>query len=80
MPVVLLGDGPLKAEIEADAAPRGLDFRFYSWLDNDAVLRVMQAAQVLLFPSAWQEPLSRVLLEGCAAGAAILRARHGRHV
>ena len=71
MPVVLLGDGPLKADIEADARRRGPDFRFYSWLDNDAVLRVMKAARVLLFPSAWQEPLSRVLLEGCAAGAAI---------
>jgi glycosyltransferase involved in cell wall biosynthesis len=71
MPVVLLGDGPLKAEIEADARQSGLDFRFYDWLDNDAVLRVMRAARTLLFPSAWQEPLSRVLLEGCAAGEAI---------
>ena len=72
IPVVLLGDGPLKGKIEADARARGLDFRFHSWLDNDAVLRVMRSAKVLLFPSAWQEPLSRVLLEGCAAGAAIV--------
>jgi len=71
LPVVLLGDGPLKAEIEADARRRGLDFRFYSWLDNDAVLRVMNATRALIFPSSWQEPLSRVLLEGCASGAAI---------
>ncbi len=72
MPVVLIGDGPLKGKIEADARARGLDFRFHSWLDNDSVLRVMRSAKVLLFPSAWQEPLSRVLLEGCAAGAAIV--------
>jgi glycosyltransferase involved in cell wall biosynthesis len=71
MPVVLLGDGPIKEEIESDARRRGLDFRFYSWLDNDAVLRVMKAARLLLFPSAWQEPLSRVLLEASATGAAI---------
>jgi glycogen(starch) synthase len=72
MPVVMLGDGPLKAKIGEDARERGLDFRFYSWLDNDAVLRVLRSARALLFPSAWQEPLSRVLLEGCAAGAAIV--------
>jgi len=72
MPVVLLCEGPLKGKIEADARANGLDFRFHSWLDNDAVLRVMRSAKVLLFPSAWQEPLSRVLLEGCAAGAAIV--------
>lgn len=72
MPVVVAGDGPLRGRIEAEAGRRGLDFRFYSWLDNDAVLRLMHKARVLLFPSAWQEPLSRVLLEGCAAGAAIV--------
>ncbi|MDQ3929903.1 MAG: glycosyltransferase family 4 protein, partial [Chloroflexota bacterium] len=55
----------------------GLDFRFYDWLDNDAVLRLMNRAVALLFPSAWQEPLSRVLLEGCAAGAAIVALNTG---
>lgn len=72
LPVVIAGDGPLRGEIESAARGRQLDFRFYDWLDNDAVLRLMQGARALLFPSAWQEPLSRVLLEGCAAGAAIV--------
>jgi glycosyltransferase involved in cell wall biosynthesis len=49
-----------------------MDFRFVSWLDNDAAILLMRHATVLLFPSAWQEPLSRVLLEGLAAGAAIV--------
>lgn len=72
LPVVVAGDGPLRGEFEREAAALGLDFRFYDWLDNEAVLRLMRRATVLLFPSAWQEPLSRVLLEGCAAGAAIV--------
>lgn len=72
MPVLMLGDGPTKEKIAEEARGRGLDFRFYSWLENDEVLRVMNKAKVLLFPSAWQEPLSRVLLEGCGAGAAIV--------
>lgn len=77
LPVVLAGDGPLKTALEVEAESLGLDFRFYDWLDNDAILRLMRAARVLLFPSAWQEPLSRVLLEGCAAGAAIVAVNTG---
>lgn len=72
LPVVLAGDGPWRVKIAREASELGLDFRFYDWLDNDAVLKLMSKAVVLLFPSAWQEPLSRVLLEGCAAGAAIV--------
>ncbi len=72
MPVVLAGEGPLRESIGQEASMLGLDFRFYEWLDNDAVVAMMQSARALLFPSAWQEPLSRVLLEGCAAGAAIV--------
>ncbi|HEX9987771.1 MAG TPA: glycosyltransferase family 4 protein [Chloroflexia bacterium] len=77
LPVVLAGDGPLRAQLETDAARLGLDFRFYNWLDNDAILLLMKHAAALLFPSAWQEPLSRVLLEGCAAGAAIVALNTG---
>lgn len=77
MPVVVAGDGPWRENLAAEAAELGLDFRFYDWLDNDAVLRLMNRAAALLFPSAWQEPLSRVLLEGCASGAAIVALNTG---
>jgi glycogen(starch) synthase len=77
LPVVLAGDGPLRAQLEIDAARLGLDFRFHNWLDNDAILVLMKHATALLFPSAWQEPLSRVLLEGCGAGAAIVAMNTG---
>lgn len=77
MPLVLAGEGPLRPELEREAARRDLDFRFVSWIDNDAAILLMRHATALLFPSAWQEPLSRVLLEGCAAGAAIVALRTG---
>jgi glycosyltransferase involved in cell wall biosynthesis len=72
LPLVVAGDGPLRGWLEEEARAANLDFRFYAWVDNDAVLRLMHRARVLVFPSAWQEPLSRVLLEGCAAGASIV--------
>ncbi|HMA37636.1 MAG TPA: glycosyltransferase family 4 protein [Chloroflexia bacterium] len=77
LPLVLPGSGPLQPWLAAQAAARDLDFRFCAWLDNADMLRLMQAATVLLFPSAWEEPLSRVLLEGCAAGACILALNTG---
>jgi glycosyltransferase involved in cell wall biosynthesis len=77
LPLVIAGDGPLRQHLAAAAASLGLDFRFYDWLDNVAVLLLMRRARALLFPSAWQEPLSRVLLEGCAAGAAIVALNTG---
>jgi glycosyltransferase involved in cell wall biosynthesis len=70
-PLIVAGDGTLEESLRAQAQSQGLDFRFVSWIENEAIIRLMWAARVLVFPSAWQEPLSRVLLEGCAAGAAI---------
>lgn len=72
LPVVVAGDGGLREDIAREAGRLALDFRFYDWLDNDSVLLLMNKATALLFPSAWQEPLSRVLLEGLASGAAIV--------
>jgi glycosyltransferase involved in cell wall biosynthesis len=46
--------------------------RFLDWIDHNDVLRLMARCDLLLFPSAWGEPLSRVLLEACACGAPIL--------
>jgi glycosyltransferase involved in cell wall biosynthesis len=72
LPLVVAGSGPLQPWLAEAAQARGLDIRFGAWLDNADVLRLMRAATLLLFPSDWEEPLSRVLLEGCAVGATIL--------
>jgi glycosyltransferase involved in cell wall biosynthesis len=77
MPLVLAGDGPLRDKLELEAESKRLDFRFHDWLDNDSILKLMRSATILLFPSAWQEPLSRVLLEGCASSAAVVAMRTG---
>ncbi|HET9494996.1 MAG TPA: glycosyltransferase family 4 protein [Chloroflexia bacterium] len=71
LPLVVAGDGGLEGSLRERARAQGLDFRFVSWIENESIIRLMRAARVLVFPSAWQEPLSRVLLEGCAAGAAV---------
>jgi glycosyltransferase involved in cell wall biosynthesis len=70
--LVVAGSGPLRPELERELAALGVRVRFLDWIDHDEVLRLMAGCELLLFPSAWGEPLSRVPLEASACGAAIL--------
>jgi glycosyltransferase involved in cell wall biosynthesis len=70
--LVIAGNGPLRADLERDLAALGVRVRFLDWIDHDETLRLMAHCELLLFPSAWGEPLSRVMLEAMACGAPIL--------
>jgi glycosyltransferase involved in cell wall biosynthesis len=70
-PLVIVGDGPSRAEVERSARASGLDVRFTGWLDRDDGLRHLAHASLLIFPSHGPESLSRVLLEASALGVPI---------
>jgi glycosyltransferase involved in cell wall biosynthesis len=70
--LVIAGNGPLRPELERELAALGVRVRFLDWAEHDEVLRLMAGCELLLFPSAWGEPLSRVLLEAGACGAPLL--------
>jgi glycogen synthase len=70
--LVIAGNGPLRPELERVLAGLGVRVRFLDWIDHDEVLRLMAGCELLLFPSAWGEPLSRVPLEASACAAPIL--------
>lgn len=77
-PLLIAGNGELEAELRRELTERGLLHEFLGgWIDHDEVLRLMRQATVVLFPSAWGEPLSRVLLEACAVGACIVAMNTG---
>ena len=67
-PLIVVGDGPERGRIEAAARRAGHDVRFTGWLPRPDVLRWLRHATVLIFPSQWGEPLSRVLLEAATLG------------
>jgi glycogen synthase len=70
--LLIAGNGELDSELRRELTARGIDFQILGgWIDHDEVLRLMHQAELLLFPSAWGEPLSRVLLEALSAGACI---------
>ncbi|RPI50644.1 MAG: glycosyltransferase family 1 protein [Acidobacteria bacterium] len=71
MPVVAIGEGPERAAIVRDAAAAGCDIRVLGWLDRTEVFRWLSHATLLIFPSTWPEPLSRVLIEASALSVPI---------
>ena len=70
--LVVAGDGALRDPLERQLAELGVNVRFLAWADHSEVLRLMARCDLLLFPSAWGEPLSRVLLEAASLGTPIL--------
>lgn len=70
-PLVVAGDGPLRAALEAEARERGVAVRMLGWLPREDTLAWMRHAGLLAFPSYGPESLSRVLIEASALGAPI---------
>lgn len=71
LPLVILGEGSLAHEVKFEAASRNVPLVMRGWAHRDDVLRALGRARVLVFPSLWPEPLSRVLLEALALGVPI---------
>jgi glycosyltransferase involved in cell wall biosynthesis len=67
-PIKLVGDGPLRDEVAA-AAGRIAGFDWLGRVPSHEVIRLMQEARVLVFPSIWYEGgLPMVIVEAYATG------------
>jgi glycosyltransferase involved in cell wall biosynthesis len=77
LPLVVVGDGPERGFLEQAARAARRDIRFVGWQDRRVVFRWLRHADVLLFPSIWPEPLSRVLIEASALGVPIAAIESG---
>lgn len=71
--LVLVGDGPLRDELEAQIARLGLGdrVRITGFLDNRAVRRELEAARALVLPS-FAEGLPVVIMEALALGRPVI--------
>ena len=71
LPLVVLGEGTLSHELKFEATARDVTLQLRGWASREDVLRALQRATALVFPSLWDEPLSRVLLEALALGTPV---------
>jgi glycogen synthase len=70
-PLIVAGEGPDRAELEAAARRAGRDVRFTGWIDQTAATTWLAHASALIFTSRGPESLSRVLIEASALGIPI---------
>jgi glycosyltransferase involved in cell wall biosynthesis len=72
MPLLVAGDGPMRRALEEQARALRLPVRFLGWVSHDQLLRLQQQAHAVVLPSAWDEPLSRIVLETMALGVPVV--------
>lgn len=76
-PVILAGAGPERDRLQRQAGELGVDVVFPGWIAHPQLLRLIAGAKAFLLPSAWSEPLSRLLLETLALGTPVITWRSG---
>ncbi len=76
--LVIAGDGPEMASLQARAAGLGLDnVSFVGFIDQSAQQELWAGAAFSIVPSVWQEPFGMVVLEAWARGRAVVAHRIG---
>jgi len=79
MPLRIVGDGPLRAAVEAFVARHGLEGRVevLGARQPAEVMAVMREARLVVFPSEWYETFGRVAAEAFACGIPVVASRLG---
>jgi glycosyltransferase involved in cell wall biosynthesis len=73
--VTIIGDGPLRAGLEARYG--GPQVRFLGWRGYDEVIRRQAASHLCVVPSVWEEPCGTTVLEALALGKQCLALARG---
>jgi glycosyltransferase involved in cell wall biosynthesis len=71
--LVIVGDGPLRSELERDVTQRGAsNVVFRGSLSNTDTIKMMKAAKFLIFSSEWYETFGTTIVEAFACGIPVL--------
>ncbi len=78
IPLLIIGGGPQRAELEAEAAGIGVSpVRFLGHLPREQTLAAINQARFLLFPSEWYENFPVTIAEAFACSTPIICSRLG---
>jgi glycosyltransferase involved in cell wall biosynthesis len=77
IPVHIVGDGPLLAEIERACARPGSRLIYLGSMPRSQVVEQMKSAAVLLVPSLWYEGFPMVMVEALSFGLPIIASQIG---
>lgn len=74
IPLTIVGDGPERTRLEADAPPH---VHFAGLQSRTAVLPLIAQAQAMVVPSTWYENFPMVVVEAMALGTPVIASRIG---
>lgn len=78
VPLKIIGDGPMKAELEQMAARKGMTHvSFLGQMSGSELRREISSALATVVPSEWFEAFGRILIESFALGVPVVGARIG---
>lgn len=77
IPLKVLGEGPLRRELEEVVARENLPIEFMGYCARDAAIRVVSDAAFQIVPSEWYEGFPMVIVEAYACGTPIIASRIG---
>ena len=78
VPLLIVGDGPDRAELEAEAVKSALSsVRFLGRLPRDQALAAVRGAKFLVFTSGWYESFGMTIAEAFACGTPVIASRLG---
>lgn len=77
IPLVVVGDGPLRRQLETEATASGAPVRFEGHLETEALHACVRGAAFVVVPSEWYENLPYAILEAFALGKPVLGSRIG---
>jgi glycosyltransferase involved in cell wall biosynthesis len=76
IPLHIVGDGPLRNEVEAQRGCPGLSrLSFHGWLPREQTLEFMRGARFLIFPSEWPETFGLAEIEAFACGVPVIASK-----
>lgn len=77
LPLVIAGSGAERKRLQQQAAAAALEVHLPGWVAHPSLLRLIDSAHAFVLPGAWNEPLSRLLLEALALGTPVITWRSG---
>lgn len=77
LPLKILGDGPLRAELEQQARQQNLAIEFLGFRAKEEILNIVGRARFQIVPSEWYEGFPMVILEAFASGTPVIASRIG---
>jgi len=77
LPLKILGDGPLRGELEAYVRSQGINAEFLGGVPRDEVLSIVSGACLQVVPSECYEGFPMVILEAYACGTPVVASRIG---